>query len=51
MSSISTSKSSHVFDWKQNAIQSIGLYISKNYSSLNASFEQISNKMGKIDFE
>jgi hypothetical protein len=51
MSSVSTSKSSAVFDWKQNAIQSIGLYISRNYSSLTSNFEEVSNKMGKVDFE
>jgi len=50
-SSMTTSGSSQVFDWKSNAIQQIGLYISTKYSSLQASFDEISNRMGKIDFE
>lgn len=45
MSSVGSSKfgdNDHTFSWKANAIQQIGLTISKRYKSLSESFESIS---------
>lgn len=44
------SNATSTFQWRNNAIQQIGLGLSKNYSSLTASFEEVSEGMGKIDF-
>ena len=41
---------SDTFSWKCNAIQQIGLALSKNFSSLKDSFEEVSKRMGQIKF-
>jgi len=38
------------FSWQQNVKQEIGLYISKNYKTLEDSFYEISNKAKFITF-
>lgn len=39
------------FDWKFGAIQQMGLYLSKHFDSLDASFEDASKGSGKVAFE
>ncbi len=43
-------QSSNTFNWKNNAIQQLGLGISKQFDSLNESFDKISGREDKIDF-
>lgn len=42
--------STTTFQWRNNALQQIGLGLSKQFPSLSESFEQISERSGKIDF-
>lgn len=39
------------FDWKLSAIQQMGLFISKKYSSIKESFEDASELMQKVNFD
>jgi Ca2+-binding EF-hand superfamily protein len=41
----------HSFDWKLNARQKMGIYISRKYKSLDDSFEEISHHGARITFE
>jgi Ca2+-binding EF-hand superfamily protein len=41
----------HSFDWRLNARQKIGIYISRKYLSADASFDDISNQGTRITFE
>ena len=40
----------NTFDWKLNCIQQIGLVISKKFSSVQESFEVVSERLQKITF-
>jgi Ca2+-binding EF-hand superfamily protein len=42
---------SHTFNWRQNALQQLGLGLSKKYGSVQESFEAASNRDIKIEFE
>ena len=47
----SSSSPSLAFDWKQNAIQQIGLVISKLFPSIEECFEQVSERLNTVSVE
>ncbi len=41
----------NTFNWRQNAVQQLGLALSKKYESVQDSFERVSNRGVKIEFD